>query len=228
VVKDGMLIDGRNRREACALAGVMPHTVELNGQDPVAFILSTNVARRHLTKGQRAMATARLYPDPAKIKRKGSGSSIAEDQASAYVSMARTVLRLDPELAAAVLSGTRALDDAYSEVKRRQQAMQADEARMARLAESAPDLAELVREQRINLTAAELERDERNEKRKRQAEADVRAVQQIAQQLEDLAGERLARVVELHKANPDAFGVDIRTSALRWLAVITKLQEHMK
>ena len=32
----------------------------LNGADPVAYILSANVARRNLTKGQRAMAVARL------------------------------------------------------------------------------------------------------------------------------------------------------------------------
>jgi hypothetical protein len=33
------------------LAGVQPSFRELNGQEPVAFILSQNIHRRHLNKG---------------------------------------------------------------------------------------------------------------------------------------------------------------------------------
>ena len=42
------------------LAGVDPTFTSLNGTDPVSYILSANVARRNLTKGQRAMAIARM------------------------------------------------------------------------------------------------------------------------------------------------------------------------
>jgi hypothetical protein len=42
------------------IAGIEPSFASLNGSDPVAYILSANVARRNLTKGQRAMAVARL------------------------------------------------------------------------------------------------------------------------------------------------------------------------
>src|SRR5262249_10496295 len=66
VIQDGTLIDGRNRREACKRIEVVPATVELNGQDPVAYILSCNIRRRHMAKGQQAMAVAFLYPDPQK------------------------------------------------------------------------------------------------------------------------------------------------------------------
>ncbi len=61
-----MLIDGRNRREACKLAGVEPRTRVLSGEDPTAYVLSANVHRRNLTPGQRAMAMAMLYPKPEK------------------------------------------------------------------------------------------------------------------------------------------------------------------
>ena len=54
------LIDGRNRLAACRMAGVEPLYASLNGHDPVAYILSANVARRNLTKGQRARAVARI------------------------------------------------------------------------------------------------------------------------------------------------------------------------
>jgi hypothetical protein len=48
-----MLIDGRNRREACRRAGIVPDYVLLDGADPVAYILSANINRRHMSKGQR-------------------------------------------------------------------------------------------------------------------------------------------------------------------------------
>jgi hypothetical protein len=35
----------------------------LNGEDPTAYVLSANIHRRHMTKGQRAMAVAMIYPD---------------------------------------------------------------------------------------------------------------------------------------------------------------------
>jgi hypothetical protein len=38
------------------------HNRTRNGHDPKAFILSSNIARRHMTAGQRAMAYARIYP----------------------------------------------------------------------------------------------------------------------------------------------------------------------
>src|ERR1039457_4319114 len=54
VIKDGVLIDGRNRREACRLAGVVPTTMELNGVDLVDYIANANDRRDH-TQGQRSM-----------------------------------------------------------------------------------------------------------------------------------------------------------------------------
>src|SRR5271166_1034316 len=61
--KDGLLIDGRNRLEACKRASIQPRFEVLNGTDPVAYILAQNVKRRHLSKGQQAMLTAIAYPD---------------------------------------------------------------------------------------------------------------------------------------------------------------------
>ncbi len=57
---DGILIDGRNRLEACKRAGVLPTFETLNGIDPIVFIMSSNDKRRHMTKGQRAMIAAKV------------------------------------------------------------------------------------------------------------------------------------------------------------------------
>jgi hypothetical protein len=40
---------------------VEPRFEPLNGRDPVAYIVSANLARRNLTKGQQAMALAMIY-----------------------------------------------------------------------------------------------------------------------------------------------------------------------
>ena len=60
------VIDGRNRLRACEIAGVEPRFEKLSGQDPAAFIVSVNLARRNLKKGQQAMALAMIYPEPEK------------------------------------------------------------------------------------------------------------------------------------------------------------------
>ncbi|MBV9018346.1 MAG: hypothetical protein JO058_22070 [Alphaproteobacteria bacterium] len=38
----------------------------LNRQDPRSYIVSVNIARRNITKGQKALALALIYPEPEK------------------------------------------------------------------------------------------------------------------------------------------------------------------
>ena len=56
---NGRIIDGRNRWEACNLAGVRARTVTYTGDDPIDESLSRNLARRHLTPSQRAMVATK-------------------------------------------------------------------------------------------------------------------------------------------------------------------------
>lgn len=55
LMPDGSLLDGRNRYAACRLIGTEPATRTYTGSDPIGFVVSENVKRRHLTTGQRAM-----------------------------------------------------------------------------------------------------------------------------------------------------------------------------
>src|SRR6266481_2354009 len=48
------ILDGRNRWVACRMAGVDPETIEYKEADPVGFIKSLNILRRHLTTAERA------------------------------------------------------------------------------------------------------------------------------------------------------------------------------
>ena len=113
ILLDDLILDGRNRYRACLAAGVEPLFVPYRGDDPAAYVVSMNVARRHLSELQRAMVASRL----ATLKRgDNQHSPIGEtSQATAArllnvgkrsVERAREVLDQGaPELAAAVERG---------------------------------------------------------------------------------------------------------------------------
>lgn len=154
------LVDGRNRREACRLAGIEPETRMLNGEDQAAFIVSVNLNRRHMTKGQKAMALARIYPEPEKGGR-GKNSSISEGFHSGYLSMARTIIQFAPEKMDLVKSGAESLDAAYQAARQRKLEATGDEHRLAVLKEFNPELATKVIEGELTLAGAEAEARER-------------------------------------------------------------------
>jgi hypothetical protein len=56
----GLILDGRNRQAACGLAGVTPHYREYKGDDPVSFVISANLHRRHLTSAQKRTLIGKL------------------------------------------------------------------------------------------------------------------------------------------------------------------------
>src|SRR5262245_26161499 len=61
VLLDGQILDGRNRYRACKKADVELSIVEWIGKDdPLDYVVSRNVMRRHLTPSQKAMAAAKI------------------------------------------------------------------------------------------------------------------------------------------------------------------------
>lgn len=56
---DGRILDGRNRYRACLAADIEPKFRSYDGE-PWRFVIATNLHRRHLTDGQRAMIAAKF------------------------------------------------------------------------------------------------------------------------------------------------------------------------
>jgi N6-adenosine-specific RNA methylase IME4/ParB-like chromosome segregation protein Spo0J len=72
---DGKIIDGRNRDEACHRAGLSPKVRTYTGDDPLGFVLSLNLRRRHLTESQRAMVAAKIVDWERGMNQSTSGSA---------------------------------------------------------------------------------------------------------------------------------------------------------
>jgi ParB-like chromosome segregation protein Spo0J len=137
---EGKIIDGRNRYLACKLAGVEPRFREGDGKGSlVAFVLSVNLHRRHLTDQQRALVAVRVKAefetealerrDANLLQNKGSteGPNLALREEGRSADRASALLRVTvgatkkaanvikngiPELVSAVEKGAVSLDAA--------------------------------------------------------------------------------------------------------------------
>lgn len=165
--KDGAIVDGRNRHAACLLAGVEPtFTTLADGVDVVAFILSQNVHRRHLTKGQRAMAV--MVVNSGYSQR---AMAAIMDTSQGLIMQASVVLKHAPDLVENVISGAMTLEAAYAEARRSKDAASSMAAQLGALRAEAPDLAVLVVEEQLTLREAldVLARRRADERRRREA-----------------------------------------------------------
>jgi hypothetical protein len=158
----GVIVDGRNRVVACDIAGVEPEFEDrvVDDDEARALIVSANLKRRNMTKGQQAMALAIIYPEPTPGKRNDLsghliGSAKERHALSERLSVARAVFRAAPDdLTPQVVAGIITLDKAYLDVIKRQQDASGEAARLARLRQLAPDLVDLVTEERMTLGEA--------------------------------------------------------------------------
>lgn len=78
---EGKIIDGRNRWMACLRIGVDADCVSVSPEDPIAYVMSLNLKRRHMDTTQQSLVAARardLYEKQAK-KRQGKRNDLVEN-----------------------------------------------------------------------------------------------------------------------------------------------------
>jgi hypothetical protein len=111
---EGKILDGRNRYLACQRINREVKVRDYTGDDPIGFVLSVNLHRRHLNEGQRAMVAAKLTDLEKGANQYTKGEGVSIDTATkllnvgrASINRARKVLATgDPSLIAAVEQGT--------------------------------------------------------------------------------------------------------------------------
>lgn len=74
VLSGDLILDGRNREEACERAGVEPRYKTYDGNDPVGFSIAANLHRRHLSKTELSFIAESL----AVLKRGGDRSDTSK------------------------------------------------------------------------------------------------------------------------------------------------------
>jgi ParB-like chromosome segregation protein Spo0J len=141
VVYDEQILDGRNRYAACELAGVTPTFTPYEDDDHVGFVVAENMARRHMTKGQRAMIIAQARLETKQTMREVAGQ---HGVSAALISQASLVIKHRADLIGPVVSGAVPLGDAYKYAQVGKAEAEEAERLMKELRDCAPDLADQV------------------------------------------------------------------------------------
>jgi ParB-like chromosome segregation protein Spo0J len=124
---EGRVLDGRNRLAACELVGVEPVFASVNGDDPVALVVSLNVKRRNMTAGQRAVSAAEAWDLVPKRGQSTHVSGRTHEHLAAmfgvsakYVQQARQLVEHAPDLARQAKAGLMSMATAAEELRTRE------------------------------------------------------------------------------------------------------------
>lgn len=123
----GLLLDGRNRLRACVELGIEPGWSEISKTiDPVAWVLSHNLHRRHLTTSQRGMVATKLATllagDNQHKNEVASIEATSQSEAAKKLNVGRSTVqraktvatKAKPEVVAAVEAGDMSLHAALA------------------------------------------------------------------------------------------------------------------
>jgi hypothetical protein len=95
ILKDGMILDGRNRYRACLALGIEPsfacEAYSDQITDPLAYVIGANIRRRHLNAEQKHQALVELV----KASPEKSDRTLAKEAGTAHTTVARARKRAE-------------------------------------------------------------------------------------------------------------------------------------
>lgn len=126
---DNMILDGRNRFNACMDLNIQPVFKQFTGTDPVAFVISLNIHRRHLNESQRAVIAGKLanmrQGERTDIEPSANLRKVSQEEAARMLNVSpRTVATVKaierdaPELIEKIERGEMTANQAHTEVRR--------------------------------------------------------------------------------------------------------------
>lgn len=188
------ILDGRNRYTIARELGQTYPRCEYIGTDPLGFVISSNLNRRHLTESQRAMVAAKLAKLPSGV-RPGTGISVG----AVTQSDAATMLNVSVD---SIQSARKVQEQAIPEIVAK---VEAGEVSVS----AAASVATLPVEQQVEIIRSA------DPKAFSKVAKEVRAKQQQAKK--DRRVEREVTLAEKQRALPDAkFGVVYADPAWRY------------
>lgn len=113
VFLDGAILDGRNRYDIARELGIEYPYVEYEGDDPLGFVISKNLQRRHLSESQRAMVANKIAKLPKGANQHTAIAVPSQEHAAAMMNVSADSIQRArkveeqgaPELARAVEEG---------------------------------------------------------------------------------------------------------------------------
>jgi site-specific DNA-methyltransferase (adenine-specific) len=119
----GKILDGRNRYRACVQVGVNPKYREYTGNNPLNFVISLNLKRRHLNESQRAVIAAKLANMTRGGIRPGQNTKTSQTanlqfEGEISQSTAAELLNVSPRLVAAVKAVEREAPELVEKIER--------------------------------------------------------------------------------------------------------------
>ena len=147
IIYENKILDGRNRYKACNELGITPKFRQFNNDDPIGYVVRTNLHRRHLDKGQLAFVALDIEKEYAKQAKENQGARNDIEKPSnlfeiiqkskefepihsakkaseevgvneRYIFDAKNIQSKAPELAEKIKAGSMTIPEAKREIKR--------------------------------------------------------------------------------------------------------------